>query len=359
MSLAEYYQYKDDHVVVEESLRDGCFVLHRLLKYARIAKRAEQGGNDDGDEADDNDDDWTLVFGQCWVWGFVTYDLLLLENQIPFFVLQALFELLKSHRDDPDDALITGALQLFRSLHPQNLHTAPIACRDVHHLLHLFYLSISFPAPTATPGDLRASTRREHVLPRSELSLWVPCAKELEEAGVLLRARKRGAVSFLDVRFHGGALEIPPLQLYDYSESMFRNLIAFEQTYPATPGHITAYASFMACLITTHEDMRLLHQSGILINHMSSGDRDATRFFSSISAQAHTSVDLNYLAGVMEEVVKYQAGRWPRWRASLTRNYFSNPWVTTSVVAAVFLLCLTVVQTFFAAYAYFKPPPSS
>uniref|UniRef100_A0ACD5WGR6 Uncharacterized protein n=1 Tax=Avena sativa TaxID=4498 RepID=A0ACD5WGR6_AVESA len=85
--------------------------------------------------------------------------------------------------------------------------------------------------------------------------------------------------------------------------------------------------------------------------------RDATtRFFSAISPQAHTSGDLNYLAGVMAEVVRYQSGRWPRWRASLVRNYLSNPWVITSVVAAVFLLCFTVLQTFFAAYAYFNPP---
>ena len=38
------------------------------------------------------------------------------------------------------------------------------------------------------------------------------------------------------------------------------------------------------------------------------------------------------------------------------RNYFSNPWVATSLVAAVFLLALTFIQTFFAAYSYFKPP---
>ncbi|KAI4962923.1 hypothetical protein ZWY2020_024601 [Hordeum vulgare] len=243
----------------------------------------------------------------------------------------------------PTTPLITGALQLFRSLHPQNLHTAPIACRDVHHLLHLFYLSISFLAPTATPGDLRASTRREHVLPRSELAgavrrelrRLVCCSGRGSAAPLASSTCASMAAPWRSRRCSSG----------DYSESMFRNLIAFEQTYPATPGHITAYASFMACLITTHEDMRLLHQSGILINHMSSGDRDATRFFSSISAQAHTSVDLNHLAGV-KEGGRYQAGRWPRWRASLTRNYFSNSWVTTSVVAAVFLFCLTVVQTF-------------
>jgi hypothetical protein len=92
------------------------------------------------------------------------------------------------------------------------------------------------------------------------------CAKELEEAGVRFRARVK-AKTFLDVSFHGGGvLEIPPLQLYDSSEALFRNLIAFEQTYLDTPGHVTSYAIFMDCLIKTPEDMipagtQLLQQS--------------------------------------------------------------------------------------------------
>ncbi|KQJ98780.1 hypothetical protein BRADI_3g39073v3 [Brachypodium distachyon] len=354
-------KWDNDDEVVAQMLLDGCFVLHRLLKYGRAprtTRRPEVQGKSGGGD-DDDDDDWTLVFGRCWVWGFITYDLLLLENQIPFFVLRALHHVLKTRPDDGDDVLVTGALELFRPLHPHSQqHGSRILCRDVHHLLHLFYLSIGFPTTAPTAGELRASSRGRHLLPSTELPLWVPCAKELEEAGVKLRARKRGAKSFLDVQFRGGVLEIPPLRLYDYSEPVFRNLIAFEQTYPGTRGDVTAYAIFMACLVTTHEDMRLLHKRGVLVNQMSSGDRgDATRFFSRICSRAHTSAgSLNYLGDLMEEVVKYQRGRWPRWRASLVRNYFRNPWVTTSVVAAAVLLFLTVVQAFFAAYAYFKPP---
>ena len=77
------------------------------------------------------------------------------------------------------------------------------------------------------------------------------------EAGIKFQTRK-GASSFLDVRFSaGGVLEIPMLQLYDNSEHLLRNLIAFEQTYPLTQGNITAYAIFMDCLVASLEDMRL------------------------------------------------------------------------------------------------------
>ncbi|XP_024318519.1 uncharacterized protein LOC100831281 [Brachypodium distachyon] len=73
-------------------LLDGCFILHRLLKYARInrleAFPAGLGRLNFSEQEDDDDDDWTQLFGRCWVWGFVTCDLLLLENQVPFFVVQ-------------------------------------------------------------------------------------------------------------------------------------------------------------------------------------------------------------------------------------------------------------------------------
>ncbi|CAL4979646.1 unnamed protein product [Urochloa decumbens] len=301
-------------------LLDGCFILHRLLKYASIAKREgaaasapEVQASGGMDEEEDND--WTQVFGRCWVWGFVTYDLLLLENQIPFFIVESLFHHLRTNPDESSDILVSGALRLFRSLRPQPLHSSQIACRDVHHhLLHLFYQSVDLPATMPEPADnLR--------------------------------------------RFDGGVLEIPMLQLYDYSEHLLRNLIAFEQTYPLTPGHFTAYAMFMDCLVASSEDVRLLQHRGVVMNQMNGvRDKDQTWFFSCLRHGVHMAADRNYLGGVIAEVNKYQQARWPRWRVALVCNYYSNPWVATSLAAAVFLLALTFIQTFFAAYSYFKPP---
>ncbi|CAM0878454.1 unnamed protein product [Alopecurus aequalis] len=350
----------DDEQLAITMLLDGCFVLYRLLKHARRAKSPSSSSGGGAMESDY--DEWTHLFGRCWVWGTVKRDLLLLTNQVPFFVLRKLFKHLRGNTGERDDTLVSGGLHLFGSLHPQRLHSAPIQSHDVHHLLHLFYLSVDFPPSPSL--DLDESIRQQQqqqqqaALLSPELTRWVPCATELEEAGVRFCARKRGALSFLDVRFRRrrGILEIPPLQLFDYSEPLFRNLIAFEQTYPTTPGRITAYAIFMDCLVKTTGDVRLLHRSGVLVNHMN-GDRDdaAMGFFSRLCKEAHTSDDRNYLAGLMQEVNTYQRARWPRWRAALVSNYFTNPWVTTSVVVAVVLLAMTVLQTFYSVYGYYKP----
>jgi len=55
-------------------------------------------------------------------------------------------------------------------------------------------------------------------------------------------------------------------------------------------------------------------------------------------------------------VNRYYEYKWSTWVASLKHNYFSNPWAIVSVVAAVFLLLLTTMQTFYSAYSYYRPP---
>ncbi|OEL27229.1 hypothetical protein BAE44_0011752 [Dichanthelium oligosanthes] len=93
------------------------------------------------------------------------------------------------------------------------------------------------------------------------------------------------------------------LQLYDYSEPLLHNLIAFEQTYPFTTGNVTAYAIFMDCLVASPEDMRLMQHSSVLVNHMN-GVRDphVSGFFNRLCHGVHIAGDRNYLAGVIADV---------------------------------------------------------
>ncbi|KAK1692609.1 hypothetical protein QYE76_009306 [Lolium multiflorum] len=341
-------KHTNDEQVATKMLLDGCFILYRLLKVARIPKKSLGGG--EGNSGNE-DADWTRSFSRRGVWGTVTHDLLLLSNQVPFLVLRKLFQHLGSNSGDGDDGvLVNNALQLFSALHPHRLHEEPIASDKVHHLLHLFYLSVDLPQ-SPSPTRQQQQQQGEAMLRVPELMWWAPSAKELEAAGVHIRA-SNVATSFLDVRFHRGVLHIPPLQLFDYSETLFRNLIAFEHTYPDTPGRITTYAIFMDCLLKTDDDVRLLRRRQVLVNHMDGKKKYTTReFFSSLCAEARTSANRNNLVDVMEAVVSYKSGRWPRWRAALV----TNPWLSTSLAASAVLLALTVLQTFYTAIPYYKP----
>ncbi|XP_072974560.1 UPF0481 protein At3g47200-like [Typha angustifolia] len=331
--------------LAEMMLLDGCFILHLLLKHSEGAEIST---------TEVIDEDGMQVIGRCWIWNLVTYDLLLLENQIPFFVILHLFVLIKNNYrpcnlDDPQNLdkpgkdLVACSLRLFSSIHPHRADASfSDRYRQVHHLLHLFDLSIpqcAQPTKSSRDGTLE------------EIHHWIPSAKELQDAGVEFKKRKN-ASSFLDIKFRKGAMEIPPLEVHDYSNSLFRNLIAFEQCYPDTPCQITVYAAFMDCLLNTPEDTRLLHLSGILTNRMTT-DQDAAHFFSRLCNQVHYATDNSYLRDLCVEVNKYQGLRRHKWRAALVRDYFSSPWVIISFLAAIFLLLLTAGQTFYTIYPFY------
>ncbi|WOK92995.1 UPF0481 protein [Canna indica] len=235
------------------------------------------------------------MLGTLWVWNLVVYDLLKLENQIPFFVVQSLFELLKTPADKDVD-LVQLALKFFNRAHPGK--------------------------------DKKFSS---------------------------LSSSQKAAETLLDVTFKGGVIEIPSLQVDDSTVAVFRNLIVFEKCYSATRTHVTVYAAFMDCIINTKMDVRALNLNGILFNKLGA-ETDAADLFNKLCDQIHYASDRNYLRNVFMDVTRYYESRWHQWRAALVRNYFSNPWAIISLIAAVVLLLQTIEQALFAGLSYFRPP---
>ncbi|KAM0951841.1 hypothetical protein DsansV1_C03g0030041 [Dioscorea sansibarensis] len=340
-------------------LLDGCFILHLLLKLQNLIDHVSNNDQDNDDDDQVEDGEILSARGEgdeeiaeepllrtLWIWNFVLYDLLKLQNQIPFFVLTTLFDLLRAPGDEGLD-LVYLAFKLFSDIHPSNSQTSPSlpAADDVHHLLHLFY-SILVPCENDCLLDIRQTAKAPE---------WIPNATELRQAGVKF-VKKKNASGFWDISFctTNGTMEIPELCLYDHTDTLFRNLIAFEQCYPDTRTYITIYAAFMDCIIDTPKDVRLLHLNGILTNGLST-DEAAADLFNKLCSQIHYASDRNYLHELFADVNKYFYSRWNQWRATLMRNYFSNPWAIIALMAAVLLLPLTVEQSFFAAYSYFRP----
>ncbi|KAJ6837253.1 UPF0481 protein-like [Iris pallida] len=366
---------QDEQDLALTMLRDGCFIIHLLLKQAKTdsveAKEeevvldveeekieVEKGSKERLDHGKEEENIVELEIGEeeeviknpllgiLWIWNLVAYDLLKLENQIPFFVVQTLFDILATPADKGLD-LPKLALQLFRDIHPNmSRGFASLPASQVHHLLHLFHSSLvpSQPQPSSPP---------EHVCAKSPPE-WIPSATELTRGGIKFKTNE-AAGSFLDVSFKDGIVAIPPLRVYDYTNPLFRNLIAFEQCYPNTRTYVTIYAAFMDCIIDDAEDVKLLDAKGILVNRLST-DEAVADLFNKLCVQIHYASDRNYLADVFVRVTEYHESKLPQWRAELIRNYFSSPWVGIAVAAAVLLFLLTIEQSVFAALSYFRPP---
>ncbi|CAA7407616.1 unnamed protein product [Spirodela intermedia] len=265
-------------------------------------------------------------------------DMLLLENQIPMFVLDRLLGLQLGEPAQRGMAALLAA-RFFSLLSPTGGGSGDIAFDPLPHRgLHcLDFLRRSL---LRTGGGASGDGRKQQM---------VPCVTELKKAGVSVRRRKG---RFWDIRFSNGVLQIPRLLVHDCTRSLFLNLIAFEQCHlQEARGHITAYVVFMDNLINSGEDVGFLHQRGVL-EHSLGSDEEVAGLVNRLCRGV--TVDGGYLAALSAELNRHCGRRWNVWRATLWHHYFSSPWAIISFVAAVLLLILTFLQTFYGVYSYYR-----
>ncbi|KAK1277776.1 hypothetical protein QJS04_geneDACA022166 [Acorus gramineus] len=252
---------------------------------------------------------------------------------------------------------------------------------EVRHLLHLFYITSIPPVtqPRRSKNPIMAKNKNNkkkkvnnvlgkaihcgHLLPlfsrvatsstsrTSAAPEWIPTTTELKKAGVRFKVKKN-AMSFLDVTFHDGLMEIPTLALYEGSESKLRNLIAFEQCYPNTICHVTFYLLFMDFLVNSPHDILILQQKEIILNWLSS-EEEATHLFKQINREVTWNLRKNYLSDVYDGVTRFCMLRRNKWRALLMHNYFSK--TISFMLAMTIMAIMTFLQTYFTMYTYYHP----
>ncbi|KAK9115909.1 hypothetical protein Sjap_014856 [Stephania japonica] len=276
-------------------------------------------------------------------------DMLLLENQLPFFVIERVFALTSDPSDHKGVSVGELALQFFDSILPGCYHPDEASgCDDPPlHFLHYVRQALipcSWKKPTF--GCLPVKHERHPQLP-------LHCVTMLRNAGV--KFLKKNSDKFMDIEFNNGVLRMPPLIIHDSTKSILLNLMAFEQCYPHCSTHVTSYASFMDGLISCTRDVQQLRYRGIVVHGLGS-EEEVASLFNKLCREIAFDVNDSYLAGVSADVNKYFDTKWHRWRASLRRDYFSNPWAIVSLFVAVLLIGLTTAQTFYSIFAYYFPP---
>eukprot|EP00268_Persea_americana_P053859 TRINITY_DN6131_c1_g1_i2.p1 TRINITY_DN6131_c1_g1~~TRINITY_DN6131_c1_g1_i2.p1 ORF type:complete len:199 (-),score=21.21 TRINITY_DN6131_c1_g1_i2:165-722(-) len=184
----------------------------------------------------------------------------------------------------------------------------------------------------------------------------IPNAIILHEAGIKFRKNKGRGI--LDVTFNGGVLEIPPLFIDDGTVSLFNNLIALEHCYDyyftGIP-QFTAYFKFMDHIINTVSDVALLQKNGI-IEHTYGSEKEVALLFNQLTRGATINPN-NYLSGFYKEVNKYHKTKRHIWGTMFLRKHCSSPLTILSAIGFLFLLSLAFIQSYFAVFGYFRPPP--
>ncbi|KAG7986482.1 hypothetical protein I3843_03G083400 [Carya illinoinensis] len=295
---------------------DGCFIIELFLRHTNRELR------------DMNDPVFTISF----MLQLLYHDLCLLENQMPWFVLERLFHT-TSHLENLSLSLVQLALKFFDHIFqsiPLSSNKSLECLRGSKHILDLLRNSLIF-STTNTEGDTHG---------------WqpIPSAGILEEVGIkFTRVNSILNSNILDIKFHNGVLEIPPLLIQETTETVFRNLICFEQCQPNCRPVITSYAILFDNLINTAKDVNILLEKEIIDNWLNL--EDATRFFNKLFLD--TYVKEYYFLEFNKQINSYCRGYWPSLRAYLVRNYILTPMGIVSQVAAFILNVCTVFQTFF------------
>ncbi|RZC86206.1 hypothetical protein C5167_007392 [Papaver somniferum] len=359
---------------VEMMVIDGLFIIGMLV-------RSMSGSFVVDDPLDGND--WLLVK--------MEEDLLLLENQIPLFVLQCLSNIIFKAGESSPVPLEKLILNVFMDNFPHMLPKEGMKLLEARlnqgeqakHILDFLNMLIRPPAHTDSSSgtevkiltDLKENkvvkltsslyffiqfqfTKLKHVFVADKerenlFDTWdfIPSATELGRAGV--RFKKGSAEgNFLDIKFNStGILEIPPLYVYDGTDQLFRNIIACEQIYGGRYS-MSSYVSFMDFLINSADDVKLLRKQGIVTNYLGC-DQDVSDMFNKFCVGISDGGD--YYSTHIKDINKFYTKRRHIWKATLKREYFSNPWAIISVVAAILLITLTIISTVFGILSFFIP----
>ncbi|GKV51823.1 hypothetical protein SLEP1_g58447 [Rubroshorea leprosula] len=168
----------------------------------------------------------------------------------------------------------------------------------------------------------------------------VPSVTRLKEVGV--KFQKAESRNILNVKFNKGVLKIPPSLITPSTETIFRNLIIFEQCSLLCAPRVTSYAILLDCLVDSSDDVHLMNREGILDNRLNPGE--TSNFLNRV--RDNTFTHELFHARLRKDVKEYCEKRWPRWRASLIHNYFTKPWAIVSVVFATIVLFFTIMQVF-------------
>ncbi|XP_028059775.1 UPF0481 protein At3g47200-like [Camellia sinensis] len=329
---------------IEMMMLDGCFIIELFQQVS---------------ESEDSVNANSLLFRKTWLIQILIRDLLKLENQLPFFVLERLFNL---SIGNTSDLLSLQALKFFNLALPRSLELLKnIKFHDLakNHLLDLFhssYLPCSISSCNSSNIQIRISPNlinlctsshgSQEYHPLSNQSM--PCVTRLRLAGIKFRPQKKINGSFLDINFHKGVLEIPPITINDFTSTILINCVALEQCSPqGSSTYFSEYIAFMSCLISSGRDVTFLCDDGIITN-FSYNDLQVAHLFRKLGEKVVFNIRGCYLSKQFREVEAYYSSNW----ATLRRTYFSSPWSTISVVSASALLALTAIQTITAILSY-------
>ncbi|XP_027337235.1 UPF0481 protein At3g47200-like [Abrus precatorius] len=341
----------ESHELAKIMIVDGCFLLEFLLRLGNYMESPEYHKRNYSDDP---------IFKTEEKIVSIVNDITMLENQIPFIVLKTLYRKVFPH---PNGTTIQNDYSV------ANIVRKAFGYYEVDkvegaHVLHTMHMS-------SIKQNQEEGKRAKQELLR--------CATRLRALGITIRAandtRPHSLNDCLDfnINFSYGELRIPSLSIKETTEVRWRNLIAWEQSEIWIRCKYTSYGLFFQGLICCKHDIEMLLEKKVIVNEANKSMDDLLRLFRTICKGAER-MDSSYselcrllnvyngkkgttaLRGL--PIVTWHRWRrvfemllycWGNWYRMLIRDHIPTVWKFIGVLAAVALLVLTVMQTYYSS----------
>ncbi|PON61223.1 hypothetical protein TorRG33x02_282440 [Trema orientale] len=314
-------------------------------------------------------------------------DLFLLDNQIPYKVL----ELLVNLTTDPDQLknAILSFLQMNNMMSPVNYvrgyrHSTSLRIKsknadhllDVLHSLILFgddYVGNSSEKDDNTKCLSRCSNRKRNtccllhfcclrgkvpslkdylqVRPGNFNKRFFRNVQELKSAGIKFKPSSGLATVYFHNRCFKikGHLKLPAITVDESTERKLMNLVAYEMCLSGKKKNwyfVTSYIKLMDILVDKEQDVIDLRASRMLWNRLST-DVKVAQMFNNIGSICFEP-PLDVYSNVKTDIQAHCERMCSIWMAEVYQDYFRSPWSILGLLAAAIVLLLTATQTWYA-----------
>ncbi|XP_012847054.1 PREDICTED: UPF0481 protein At3g47200-like [Erythranthe guttata] len=312
----------DDDALAQMMLRDACCVLH-IIKF-------------DVKEVDL----LVLRLGRTTVVSMLR-DFLMLENQIPFWIIKLLIDLAI---EDGDTLLCT----FLSDSNFADYRLTEVPWKEGEEPLHL----IEAHRITLVKEEIGADSRSQNIDRQNNYSRRVAFKIQSSPRHSVTELKTKGihfspsSNCLKDIR----ELCLPILHVTSNSKVFFSNTIAFEMSSESNTDYaVASYITFMKTLIENTEDVSELKKKGILFSTLAN-DNELVQMFKEIDGL--DDYGSTALLDVQMKINKHCSIKTNTWMTELIYKYFRSPWTVIALFVATFLVVLTILQTYYTM----RPP---
>lgn len=151
------------------------------------------------------------------------------------------------------------------------------------------------------------------------------------------------------IGFKDGILKIPKISLNNQTETLLRNIIAFEQCHSKNP--TISNFILLTRLVDTDKDLDLLVEHNIIDRAIGDHADVLMRIKTLAHEVAVDRVDVLFHR-LSQDLKMYCKVPRHKWLANLRHIYFNTPWTTISMIVATVFLLLTLTQTVFSILSF-------